>query len=259
MRFSSPLSYYGGKGRLASKLIPLFPSHKIYVEPFCGSCAILFRKPRAKTEIISDGDAQLINFWQQLRDNPTDLQRYFKGRKLDHGFFLRCLAKSDTESDPVAAAGMFLFLSRTRFRGYPETKCFVPANVETFRNLLPKLPHFSQRLQGVWIHHRCAFSTLIAHNDSGTFVYNDPPYVFKDIDGTLIRGRNARVYRVEFYQHPELLSAIDRLKASTMISGYQTKMYAQALPNWRTKVFDPMPNLASATKRLVEEVIWFNY
>ena len=47
-----PISYYGGKQQLASKIVSLFPEHKIYCEPFIGGAAVLFAKPQAQ---IADG------------------------------------------------------------------------------------------------------------------------------------------------------------------------------------------------------------
>lgn len=38
------ISYYGGKQRLASKIIQYIPPHTVYVEPFCGGCAVMFKK-----------------------------------------------------------------------------------------------------------------------------------------------------------------------------------------------------------------------
>ncbi len=38
----TPLSYYGGKQQLASKIVSLIPTHKIYVEPFIGGAALMF-------------------------------------------------------------------------------------------------------------------------------------------------------------------------------------------------------------------------
>ena len=48
----TPISYYGGKQQLASKIVSLFPEHKIYCEPFIGGAAVFFAKPQAH---IADG------------------------------------------------------------------------------------------------------------------------------------------------------------------------------------------------------------
>ena len=48
----TPISYYGGKQQLASKIVSLFPEHKIYCEPFIGGAAVFFAKPQAQ---IADG------------------------------------------------------------------------------------------------------------------------------------------------------------------------------------------------------------
>ena len=41
---SSPISWRGGKGKLAKLLVPLFPLHTSYIEPFCGGGVFCFRK-----------------------------------------------------------------------------------------------------------------------------------------------------------------------------------------------------------------------
>ena len=74
-------SYYGGKQRIASKIIPLIPKHTVYCEPFAGGASILFLKPYPETqthnyrEVINDLNCLVYNFYDQLRDNPVELQR----------------------------------------------------------------------------------------------------------------------------------------------------------------------------------------
>lgn len=41
----TPLTYYGGKQRLAQTIIDMMPKHKIYCEPFFGGGAVFFAKP----------------------------------------------------------------------------------------------------------------------------------------------------------------------------------------------------------------------
>lgn len=42
----TPISYYGGKQRLISKILPLIPEHNLYCEPFLGGAAIFFAKEK---------------------------------------------------------------------------------------------------------------------------------------------------------------------------------------------------------------------
>jgi site-specific DNA-adenine methylase len=35
----TPLSYYGGKQQLATRILEMIPEHQIYCEPFCGGAA----------------------------------------------------------------------------------------------------------------------------------------------------------------------------------------------------------------------------
>lgn len=49
------IPWLGGKRRLADKILPLFPKHSCYVEPFAGGAALLFaRSEPAKVEVLND-------------------------------------------------------------------------------------------------------------------------------------------------------------------------------------------------------------
>ena len=47
-----PLSYIGGKNRLATRLISLFPKHTTYVEPFAGGAQVFFHKEPSAVEVV---------------------------------------------------------------------------------------------------------------------------------------------------------------------------------------------------------------
>jgi len=49
-----PFTYFGGKTRLAEKIVATFPAHGHYVEPFAGSLAVLLAKPRSRMETVND-------------------------------------------------------------------------------------------------------------------------------------------------------------------------------------------------------------
>lgn len=68
-------SYYGGKGRLAPWIASLLPDHRVYVEPFAGSAAVLLAKRPSTHEILNDVDGNVVTFFRVLRDRPEDLER----------------------------------------------------------------------------------------------------------------------------------------------------------------------------------------
>jgi len=70
-----PFPYYGAKGRLASQIVDLLPRHRVYVEPFAGSAAVLFAKPAAPVEVVNDLDRNVVTFFRVLRDTPDELIR----------------------------------------------------------------------------------------------------------------------------------------------------------------------------------------
>src|SRR5438067_2157874 len=50
-RLRSPITWFGGKGILARKIVPLFPHHQCYVEPFCGGASCLFANSPSPVEV----------------------------------------------------------------------------------------------------------------------------------------------------------------------------------------------------------------
>ena len=71
----SVLKYPGSKGRVANWIVGHIPPHDFYVEPFFGSGAVLFAKPRSKAEVVNDLDGNVVNFFRVCRDAPEELAR----------------------------------------------------------------------------------------------------------------------------------------------------------------------------------------
>ena len=70
-----PFAYYGGKTRLADRIVALLPAHEHYIEPFAGSLAVLLAKTPSRMETVNDLDGLLMTFWRVLRDQPEQLAR----------------------------------------------------------------------------------------------------------------------------------------------------------------------------------------
>ena len=48
------IPWIGGKRRLAKTILPLFPEHTCYAEPFCGAAALYFLKDQSEVEVLND-------------------------------------------------------------------------------------------------------------------------------------------------------------------------------------------------------------
>lgn len=54
------IPWVGGKRRLAKRLLPLFPEHQCYVEPFAGGAALFFMKAPSDVEVLNDINGKMI-------------------------------------------------------------------------------------------------------------------------------------------------------------------------------------------------------
>ena len=71
----TPITYYGGKQRLAARIIKAMPPHRLYCEPFFGGGAVFFAKPPSEVEVINDANGEVVNFYRVLQRNFAELQQ----------------------------------------------------------------------------------------------------------------------------------------------------------------------------------------
>ena len=64
-----PFMWYGAKSSMAKKIVSHLPPHDTYVEPFAGSAAVLFAKPRCEVEIVSDASHWSVTALTAIRDH----------------------------------------------------------------------------------------------------------------------------------------------------------------------------------------------
>lgn len=74
----TPITYYGGKQKLASTILKLIPKHKLYCEPFIGGAAIFFAKEPSPVEVINDVNSEMINFYRVVQNDFVGLERHIR-------------------------------------------------------------------------------------------------------------------------------------------------------------------------------------
>lgn len=67
----APFPWFGGKSTVADEVWRRLGSPKQYIEPFCGSAAMLLAAPApASLEVIGDANCYVANFWRALKCQP---------------------------------------------------------------------------------------------------------------------------------------------------------------------------------------------
>lgn len=177
----SPLSYLGGKSKLAGMVVEMIPEdHTCYVEAFCGAAWVLFAKERSTAEVINDMDRELVTFWRVVQNHLHPFLDYFKHAVTSREIFrLEQLKRPETLTD-IQRAARYYYLQRLAFGGKPVDRHFgtsttggSPLNITTAAEHLMEV-HW--RMSGVVIEHLDALECIRRYDRPHTVFYLDPPY-----------------------------------------------------------------------------------
>lgn len=179
----TPLTYYGGKQRLAAQIVALMPPHRVYLEPFAGGAAVLFAKPRAPRETLNDIDGQVMRFWRALRDRPDELVVAIAATPYSRAEWNLCREQPDATDDVEAARRFLVWIDQSFSR---EGTGWSPPSIlfdrrgrwqaGVWANLPDKLAAAAHRLAGVALEHGDALELITRYDQPETVIYCDPPY-----------------------------------------------------------------------------------
>lgn len=69
---NAPFPYFGGKRSVCADVWARLGEPKQYIEPFCGSAAMLLAKPKpASLEVVCDANGFIANFWRATKHQPA--------------------------------------------------------------------------------------------------------------------------------------------------------------------------------------------
>lgn len=178
---SNPIvPWVGGKRRLAKHLLPLFPEHKCYVEPFCGGAALFFKKNASKVEVINDVNGELINLYRVVKNHLEEFIRQFKWALSSRQIFEWEKATPVEILTDIQRAARFYYLQNMAFGAKVEGQTFgtattAPVGINLLR-LEETLSIAHLRLARTTIEHLSWVECIEKYDRPHTLFYLDPPY-----------------------------------------------------------------------------------
>ena len=248
------LKYPGAKNRIANWICSFIPEHSMYLEPYAGSLAVLFNKPRSHIETVNDINEDVVNFFRVLRDYPEKLRI-----AIEFTPFSRSEYESSYEytEEPIEKARRFSVRCwqsfgcsnayRNGFKSGQQTRSPNPARA--WAEMPEVITQAADRLKGVQIENLPALELINRYDTPDVFMYVDPPY----LHGT--RKKYLYKHEMEDEEHEQLLEVLLRHPGKIILSGYDNELYNTMLSRWRKESVSTQAE--NGLKRV--ETIWMNY
>jgi DNA adenine methylase len=189
-----PLSYIGGKRRLAPLIVRMLPEHTTYVEPFAGGAQVFFHKMRSTVEVLNDLDEDLFNFLRVCQLHSDELVRWLRYAVASRTLFRWFECQDPRLMSDIQRAARFLYLQKNAFGGRVARRSFHYA-VTKAQNYAPArlaqlLRATAERLDGVQLECLSYEQILTRYDRPTTCFYLDPPYVARRLYGLNFRDED---------------------------------------------------------------------
>ena len=174
------IPWIGGKRRLASHILPLFPYHTCYVEPFAGAAALLFAKQPSKVEVLNDINGDLVNLYRCVQHHLEEFVRQFKWALTSREMFKWLqITPGDTLTD-IQRASRFYYLQQLAFGGKVENQTLgvgtTSSNTINLLRLEESLSAAHLRLARVLVERVDWAQCIDRYDRPHTLFFLDPPY-----------------------------------------------------------------------------------
>lgn len=227
----SPIKYFGGKNGFANKILDYFPVNYItmdYVEPFCGSAALLFHKEKSPIEAINDIDENIYSLFNVIIDKEKfeefkylcDLTPYSEQLNKEYSNDLK------GNLSMVQRAYKFFYVNRTCYNGLGgfSSSSVIRRNmsksVSDYLSAIDGLSEIHNRLSSVMIFNQDAIQLIKKWDKPNVFMYCDSPYA----NETRSAGRYKHDFTDEM-QNLYLKTILEIKNAKLLISGYKCDRY----------------------------------
>ena len=271
----APYPYFGGKRSIAPEVWERLGSPIQYIEPFCGSAAVLLAAPEpASLEVIGDMNFFIANFWRCIKFQPEATYEW-QDYPVSH---VDLDARHRWLTDPNRTANLLERLRDPEWKGDAQIAgwwvwgqcCWIGSGwcekefqSDRDNSMLGKVPHVSDAGRGVLDWFRFLASRLekvrVIHGDwtrclnhhyagDNTAIFFDPPYIaFEKLyhkDGQRPVAAEVALWCAE--HESEARIALCGLKGDYDLPGWTIMPWTRARPTY------------NSFKTTEDEAIWFS-
>ncbi len=179
------VKWAGGKRQFLSKLLPLVPEHKRYIEPFVGGGAMLFAL-QPNSFIANDINYELITTYELLKDRKENeilkkIDSFAKNHSKEG--YIKVREKEVDKLSEIDVAARFIYLNKGGFNGLyrlnKEGKFNVPWNYRPNTNFYDResiieTAEYLEKSKGKFFN--VDYIKILDKAKEGDFVFVDPPY-----------------------------------------------------------------------------------
>ena len=212
------IKWPGGKKWLIPLLLNICPQQfGTYYEPFLGGGSVYFAL-EPKQAVISDINAELINLYQIMRDEPQKLAELMLEHQRFHNSQYYYKVRMQIPEDKIKQAARTLYLNRTCFNGMYRvnkagrfnvpigTKKNCAYDIETFTDISKKLVDAQIFC--------CDFAQSIQKAGMGDLIFVDPPY-------TVAKNQDAFIkYNQKLFEWTDQVRLFDELNEAKKRGSY---------------------------------------
>ncbi|MBV6478707.1 MAG: hypothetical protein HGGPFJEG_01464 [Ignavibacteria bacterium] len=253
----TPISYYGGKQMMASKILNLIPAHNLYCEPFFGGGAIFFAKEVSNVEVINDHDERVMNFYRVTKSHFNELKTLIEqtlhSRKLhDESEFV---LKNPILFSRLKQAWAFWVQTNMSYGscmfggyGYARKKNSTEKKIMNKRNNF--IQDYQKRLECTQIECMDALKVVTSRDAKESFFYCDPPYF------NAVMGHYGGYTKDNF---EDLLKTLSGIKGKFLMSSYDSDILKKytGKHKWQQRKIEMNLSMSLGKKKI--EVLTSNY
>lgn len=222
IRMKTPISYYGGKQKLATKICSLIPEHLLYCEPFLGGGAIFFAKEPSPVEVLNDTNREMMNFYRVVQNEFFGLEKEIRitlhSRDL-HRKASVIFNNPDLFNEVKRAWAVWLLCNQSFASQLDGSFGYERKSEKTVKKTINNRDSFTEelaiRLQNVQLECADALYIIRSRDAEQSFFYCDPPYFNSDCghyDG----------YSEQDFEN--LLKTLSEIKGKFLLSSYPSDL-----------------------------------